>query len=288
MNYSIINYNNIKKVLRGKGLNLYYKYSKPCFGINTQEKRHKKIIISLTSYPARLNTLHLCIKSLMNQTYKPDKIILYLGEDTKRSDIGSDLIELKDYGLTIITDVENLGPHKKYYYAIKEYPNDIIITVDDDVIYDELLVESLIDSYNKYPNCVSARRVHKILTDSIGKIRPYNSWQWNCKNILDPSKELFATGVGGVLYPPGCLNSEVFNKDNIKKLCMNADDVWLKFMEIMNDTAVAWVNSYINHPAVINGTQGLSALNKSNVLRCQNDVYIEKMSNYFQCSLLGR
>ena len=37
-------------------------------------------------------------------------------------------------GLTI-RFCEDLKAHKKYYYAFKEYPDDIVITVDDDVIY---------------------------------------------------------------------------------------------------------------------------------------------------------
>ena len=41
-----------------------------------------KVIVSLTSYPARFDTIHLCIKSLMYQTIKPDKIILWLGSDS--------------------------------------------------------------------------------------------------------------------------------------------------------------------------------------------------------------
>ena len=47
--------------------------------LNT-EKREKKIIATLTTYPARINCVHLAIKSIMLQTYKPDRIILWLAD----------------------------------------------------------------------------------------------------------------------------------------------------------------------------------------------------------------
>ena len=34
------------------------------------------VIISLTSHPGRINTVHLTIESLLNQTLKIDKVIL--------------------------------------------------------------------------------------------------------------------------------------------------------------------------------------------------------------------
>ena len=50
-------------------------------GLNTTEQRPRKIIASLTSYPARINIVPYVIASILNQTMKPDKIILWLGND---------------------------------------------------------------------------------------------------------------------------------------------------------------------------------------------------------------
>ena len=62
---------------------LYPKYSKLIRvenGLN-HEPRKEKVIVSLTSFPARLNVVHYGIKALMCQTYKPDRIILWLTEE---------------------------------------------------------------------------------------------------------------------------------------------------------------------------------------------------------------
>ena len=50
-------------------------------GLNTTEKRPRRIIASLTSYPARINIVPYVIASILNQTMKPDKIILWLGAE---------------------------------------------------------------------------------------------------------------------------------------------------------------------------------------------------------------
>ena len=44
---------------------------------------------------------------------------------------------------------------------------------------------------------------------------------------------LVAIGVGGVLYPPHIFDSNIqyFNETDIKEICLNADDIWLKYLE---------------------------------------------------------
>lgn len=62
------------------------------------------LIISLTSFPARISTLHITISSLLCQTKKPNMIILQLSEDefpNKENDLPENLLKLKEFGLTI-------------------------------------------------------------------------------------------------------------------------------------------------------------------------------------------
>ena len=100
-------------------------------GLNTQP-RPVKIIASLTSYPARINVVPYVIASLLNQTVKPDKIILWLAEtqfpDKKLPPLFD---EVRACGVEVRFCPEDLGPHKKYFYAMQEYPDHIIITFDD-------------------------------------------------------------------------------------------------------------------------------------------------------------
>ena len=60
---------------------LFFNY-KPAveYGVTT-EKRDTRLIVSLTSFPARIKTVHQTINTLLRQTVKPDHIILWLSED---------------------------------------------------------------------------------------------------------------------------------------------------------------------------------------------------------------
>ena len=81
-----------------------------------------KIIISLTSYPARIHLVYKVIKSLMNQQEKADEIILWLSilEFPNQTD---DLPEnlrcmIGENGFHIEWVKENIKSHKKYFYAL--------------------------------------------------------------------------------------------------------------------------------------------------------------------------
>jgi hypothetical protein len=250
------------------------------------ERRNFHIVVSLTSFPPRFGTLHLCLKSLFNQALKLDVVVLVLSskEINSESDLPESILNFKKYDLKILIVNDNLKPHNKYYYTINEYPNSIIITVDDDCYYDKTIVSSLYSSYCNYPNSVSARRIHKMTVNSGKIINSYNQWINEYNKSLKPRFDTIATGCGGVLYPPGILPIETFDIDNIKKLCLNADDIWLKFMEIKNNISVVWVKSNRIHAIGIENTQAVK-LGAANVGESMNDYYINKLQNYYNINL---
>lgn len=243
--------------------------------------KEKQCIISLTSYQKRFSTLHICLNSLFNQTLRFDKIILYLDSDEDMDEIPPNVKEFIKYGLQIIKTDEMLKSHTKYYYAMNDFRDDIIITVDDDVIYDAGRLESLYKSYLRYPRAISAGRVHKITFDQNGNLKPYLEWEFECDTIQYPSTKLFATGVGGVLYPPNLLPNITFNKEYICKYSPYTDDIWLKFMELINGIKVVYSGSRPQHPKQITGTRehGLFTYNKANGL---NDHCIQELRKVFQ------
>ena len=241
----------------------------PQYRLNTAQ-RDQKIIVSLTSFPARFEKLHLVIRSLLVQTMPPDAIILYLDDDVVE-ELPDSLRKLEKYGLQIEWRPGRIKPHKKYYYAIKEHPDDIVVTVDDDVMYPAELIESLYKAHQRFPGCVVATRAHRILFSNHKTIRSYNNWHWADEHRNKPSLALMATGVGGVLYPPYCMSEELLNQELFLKLSPNADDLWLKVMQIKKGTKVVLCDSKVSHMrADIQGTQEQS-LNSSNVHLTAND-----------------
>ena len=67
--------------------------------------------------------------------------------------------------------------------------------------------------------------------DKKHKLMPYEKWIKEYNKELKPSFDLFATTSAGALYPPNILN---INDDLLPEIykCLNADDIYLKFLEI--------------------------------------------------------
>jgi len=284
---SIYNYLDINFINPIQSIPIKWYYSlKKRFNHLNQENRDFHIVVSLTSFPARFNTLHLAIKSILCQKMKPDIIFLCLTKEEikNESELPASILDLKKYGLFIFFADENIKPHNKYYYARQKYPDSLLITVDDDNIYDNNLVLDLYNSYIKHKTAVSARRVHKIKNDLNNILLPYNDWYYEYKKEILPSLKLLATGVGGVLYPPGILPVETFEIEKIKKLCLNADDIWLKFMELKNNIPVVWVKGCRIHPYNIKSAQKIRLV-KKNYHENQNDKYIQILQEYYGINL---
>lgn len=247
------------------------------FGVNKQ-LRETPIIVSMTSYDKRLSTLNICIKSLLRQTYKPDRIILYLAEKDRRA-LTKEIISLKKFGLEIIYVDEDLRPHKKYYYAMKDNPDAIVITVDDDCIYSPKLIEYLIKTNKIFPNAITAARARKIEADKNGFLA-YN--KWNLATISNkPSDQLIATGVGGVLYPPHLLDPNLLlNKSEIKKY-IQVDDLWLKTVEILNHVPTVVCDKRIDEKRIEIPSAQSIGLTQTNVLKNENDLYWSKLDKEY-------
>lgn len=272
----------LKKYIVNPMLSGYIKRKKISSGINRNELREQKIIISLTSFQDRFLTLPLCLKSLLLQNYKPDKIIVWL-DKIAMSQITDEMIELKRYGIEYRIAKEDIKSHKKYYYAMKEFPEDLIITVDDDLIYPISMVRSLIKMHKIYPNAICARRVHRITTNLDGNILRYYDWEKECTDIKKPSYGLIATSGAGTLFFPHCLDNRAFEIEDIRNYCFSADDIWLKFMSYLNNVKVVWVPCYFMLPPLIKDSQN-HALYKSNVVEEKNDICIKKVVKKYDIS----
>ena len=262
-------------------VSLYVKNTKIRYGLNTNKVRDKKIIISLATYNKRYDTIYYALKSLLLQTVRPDKIIVWLDSECEDNLITKEMLNLTKYGIEFRYTSLELRSHKKYFWVMQEFPNDIIITVDDDAFYPPNMISSLLKSYRKHPNCISARRVHMITLNESNQINPYSQWKKEYKLAHKPSHHLCAIGCGGILYPPNLLGPELFNYDNIQSLCPNADDLWLKTIELLYDVKVVWKPCFIIRPGSIEGSQsiGLKLLNVYG--NGENDLYLQKLQTAY-------
>ena len=190
------------------------------------------IIVSITSFPDRIKTVWIAVASLLNQTKKPYKVILWLAEEQfPGREIPKSLLRLRERGLEICFG-EDLKPHKKYFYTMQKYPEYFVITADDDIFYPENHIEQLWKSYTAHPDTIICQWSHLIGIDEQGEFQPYNSWTNN--HISKPLYRTLAVGCNGILYPPGSIPKEAFAQEDIIRNALFTDDLWLKCMEIKN------------------------------------------------------
>jgi len=241
-----------------------------------------KVIVNLTSFPERIKCVAQAIRSLQKQTIRVHKIILWLAkEQFANQELPETLTKLIGKDFEIRWCNEDLRPHKKYFYAFKEFSNSINITVDDDIYYDRSTIENLLISYIKYPYAISANRVHRMKIDKSGNILPYSTWDREFNKYHHPSMELFATGVGGVLYPPFIFDKKIaLNIKTIIETCLDADDIWLKFNAIYTNTPVVLASEKF-HLNFIENSQEVS-LWKKNDTQKQNDIQLSKVRKFFE------
>ena len=193
----------------------------------------KQIIVSLTTHGKRLWDVCFAIESLMQQTVKPNRIVLWLDEKLKDSPLPLALVKQSARGLEI-RYTRDLKPYTKLIPALKEFPEDVIITVDDDMAYDFDVIEKLTNAYKAEPDCIHACLLKAMTFDKNGQLTGYNSW----KNSTSTRGQHLIMGVGGVLYPPHTLSSEVMNEEVFTSICPTADDVWFTAMALLNNTPI--------------------------------------------------
>lgn len=250
-------------------------------GLNTN-KRNKDVVVSFTSFPGRIQDVWIVVECLFRQTYKADKIILWLSKPQFEGvELPKLLVEQQKRGLEIRFVHEDLKSHKKYIYAFKEFQNEYIITVDDDLYYDEQLLENLVGLKNKFPDCVATNRAHK-LHFSGGSILPYSKWYHNAFGEK-PSHDLVLTGGFGTLYESKDLYKDVTNESLFLKLAPHADDLWLKIMVMLKDKKVVTNSKYNKDPISVKGTQK-SKLVTENVLNGGNDIQFKNLLNQYKLS----
>ncbi len=162
---------------------------------------------------------------------------------------------------------------------MKQYPDDIVITIDDDIIYAPSTFQTLYNSYLMHPNAVSAMRTNLITTSQRKEVLPYKQWINEADAYVDePSMYLLATGVMGVLYPPKSISSDLFDKQGILDTCLFADDLWLKTMEMMNGTPVVLADIYRPLQYVPNSQE--TSLYQHNVDLDENDLQLNNIQNW--------
>ncbi len=223
---------------------------------------HKQqVVVSMTSFPAAISFATKAIKYILGGSVLPDRLILYLTfSQFKDCPIPSELMALADENpvFEIRNYDRDIRSYRKLIPAVADFPDAVIVTVDDDVAYGKHMLRNLLDLHVRYPNAVLAHRAKRIRPG-----QPYRSWKkYRWYNFLFRRIHSgflnLPTGAGGVLYPPHSLKQEMLDADLFTTLAPSTDDIWFWAAAVANGTPIIPVPFGYNKPRGLKKPKELS------------------------------
>lgn len=221
----------------------------------------QQIIVSLTSFPAAIPYAAQAVQSILNGSVLPDKVILYLtfsqfgesGIPQELQKLANDnsRFEIRDYP-------RDIRSYRKLIPALSDFPDAIIVTIDDDVAYHKNMLRDLLRLHKQMPQAVLAHRAKRMKPDEpYRKWKKYRLYHFLLKKIHTSFKNI-QTGVGGVLYPPHSLKKEMMNVELFTELAPTTDDIWFWAAGVANDIPVIPVPFGHNKPKGLGKPRKLS------------------------------
>jgi hypothetical protein len=185
-----------------------------------------RVVVSLTTIPDRIRHIGPTLHSLLDQTRRPDAIVLNLPSHARREDRtyvippfldALDAVERIDCG-------EDRGPGTKLLPTLERErdPDTRIIVVDDDQVYPRNLVENLVEWSQRLPDAAICSRGFRIPAeyDIENRDTIYGT------HIRDSERIEIMQGSAGFLVRPRFFDASVFDYSDAPAEAFFVDDVW--------------------------------------------------------------
>ena len=235
------------------------------------------VIVSFTSFPARINNVWQVVECILRQSYCPQKVLLWLSKDQFPSyeSIPQTLREREGDIFEIRMVDGDIRSHKKYYYVFKEYPDSLVFLIDDDLYYPTDIIERSVKEYQKGESSIICNYGFHVLYDK-GKILPYKKWER--VTSYSTSSNLFFGSGGGTLVDVSKFNRIVKRIDLALQLTPIADDIWLNAIARYSNIRMSMLKNGSILP--INNAADVK-LATQNLWDNKNDDQINKVREYF-------
>lgn len=201
----------------------------------------KKIILSMATMPCRKKRLEENLPAILGQSYYFDLLILNVNSPELTDDDMEWYYNLaKQDERIIINKAESKWKScNKLIPTLQKYPEDIIITIDDDVFYPKDCIRYLVDEYIKHPDCIITHEIHPLKFLDNGFITYHMTV--DCKFL---QKEWGKYLSNCTLFPPHVFDgTDIFDYDKMM-LCVNGihDELWFWVMSTINKVQCIGLN----------------------------------------------
>jgi len=190
----------------------------------------RRIIVSLSTLPDRIERLRPTLDSLLNQTRPPDEIVLAVPKFSIRQGRGyaipSYLAEIPR--VRLLQCETDWGPATKFIPIIQDElaharDDTLIVVIDDDRVYPRNSIELYLYYHAKLPSAALCFRG--------GPIPRSLDWR-HCKmvygvDVQRPERTAVVTGCGSYLIQPRFFDSSLWDYSAAPKGAFYMDDIWI-------------------------------------------------------------
>lgn len=244
------------------------------------------ITVSLTSYGKRVSeNAAYAVLSILHQSVLPNRIVLNLDKIKWNSDnLPIEIKHLLVAGLEI-NFCEDTGPHTKLLPTLQKYPDDVVVTIDDDILYEKTMLEDLLRGYKETErNSIVCREARIIERNDNGEYVQYT--KGHNAEYGTTSVGYMPYGYKGVLYPPHIFSDVVFNKKVYREICRHADDIWFGVVEYVEKIPVYCIKSTEMSLNFVNTIEQWepaadTCLYYENTIQGKNDIQYKAVLKYF-------
>ena len=120
-----------------------------------------QVVVSMTSFPVAIPYAVQAVRSLLDGSVLPDKVVLYLTfAQFGEKGLPQELLALADsHPVFEIRDYDrDIRSYRKLIPALRDFPDAVIVTVDDDVHYHKHMLHDLLRLHEQVPKAVLAHR----------------------------------------------------------------------------------------------------------------------------------
>lgn len=183
---------------------------------------------------------------LTNQTRQPEKVLLHLSEEPYLLDKGFANKQITHPQLNQVLEkfsdrieirwVKNIGPYRKLIYTMKDLweSESLMITIDDDFVYNKNLFENLLNDYEREQCSINYRG----FTSNVTSFETMNQFRYQVfrKIIHNRSVYNFSTNGAGTVFSSSMFKEVkdlFFREDIFMKHCSTGDDIWYNLMRVL-------------------------------------------------------
>lgn len=203
--------------------------------------RKKLVILSMTTIPKRKERLTDNLPAILGQTFKFDKLIINIDDNLSDEDYAwYDELAKKDDRIEINKAEAKWRSCNKLLPTLKKYPEDVIITLDDDIYYPKNTIKLLVEWYERNPDCIITHEINPIV---INDDEDYVSYL-NTYDVMLMQKEWGKYFSNCCLFPPHTFDgTDLYDYDKMME-CTNGthDELWFWTQSTINGVQCIGLN----------------------------------------------